>query len=125
MILYKFVQFVEKTIDSGNFLGIITTMNFDFVYTCGGCFVRTAWTGGDTPTSDFLETAIGRQLVDFFYQDQINDCGGMEGVKNWLFGDQTLEEKLTIFRNRAEYDAWATFKNPVDNSRETGKLISS
>lgn len=78
-----------------------------------GNFRRTAWTGGDTPTPEFLQSLLGRQLVTFFVNDQIADCGGWEGVKQWLFGGQTVEEKLEIFANRARYDAWATSKNPV------------
>jgi len=78
-----------------------------------GKFKRTAWTGGDTPNPEFEKTTVGHQLFEFFLNDQINDCGGIDGVKNCLMGDQTLEEKMSIFRNRAIHDAWATSKNPV------------
>ena len=78
-----------------------------------GKFKRTAWTGGDTPTKTFEQTWVGKQLIAFFYEEQIADCGGINNVKNWIFGDQTLDEKLSIFRNRALGDAWATFHNPV------------
>lgn len=82
------------------------------IRTTEGDFKRTAWTGGDTPTPEFLNSWIGRCLVDFFMRDQIEDCGGMENLKNWVFGADTVEDKLALFKNRAELDAWASFKNP-------------
>lgn len=84
------------------------------IRTTEGDFKRTAWTGGDTPTPEFLNSWIGRCLVDFFMRDQIDDCGGMDNLKNWVFGADTVEDKLALFKNRAELDAWATSKNPVD-----------
>lgn len=85
---------------------MIMTIETDF-----GTFQRKAWTGGDTPNAEFEKTVVGRQLLTFFINDQINDCGGLEGTLNWLMGGQTLDEKMAIFRNRALLDAWATFNN--------------
>jgi hypothetical protein len=76
-----------------------------------GSFHRTAWTGGDSETTEFKLSGVGQQLFNFFFNEQIADCGG--NVKNWLMGDQTEQEKLQIFTNRAWADAWATSKNPV------------
>jgi hypothetical protein len=78
-----------------------------------GNFRRTAWTGGDIPDKLFEKTVVGRQLFEFFLREQIDDCGGVEGTLKWLFADQTLEEKMSIFRNRALLDAWRTFQNPA------------
>ncbi len=78
-----------------------------------GTFLRTAWTGGDSPYPEFERTTVGRQLRLFFINDQIADCGGPQGVLNWLFADQTLEDKLAIFHQRAIMDAWATYRNGI------------
>ena len=67
-------------------------------------------TGGDAPTPEFENCEIGKILINFFIQDQINDCGGINEVQEWLFGG-SLEEKLNIINNRAKYDAWATYRN--------------
>lgn len=80
------------------------------VKTSHGQFTRTAWTGGSVPPQGFAQTELGQELVEYFYHDQLDDCGGLANVKNWLFGGNTLEDKLAIFRNRALLDAWATYR---------------
>jgi len=77
------------------------------IYTSKGIFHRTAWTGGDAPTKTFLKSSIGKELVAIFLNEQIADCGGLD---LWNCAGISPEERLAIFQNRANLDAWATFR---------------
>jgi hypothetical protein len=78
-----------------------------------GKFQRIAWTGGDTPNPEFSKCWPGLQLVSFYLMEQIEECGGKENLVNWLFGNQTVQDKIDIFTNRAILDAWVTSKHPI------------
>lgn len=86
-----------------------------------GKYRRTAWTGGDKPDVDFATSPDGRELIEFFMDEQIADCGGMNNLKNWCLGSDTVKDKLDIFRNRALFDAWRTSRNrlPSDSGIAT------
>lgn len=79
------------------------------ITTSCGTYKRTAWTGGDTPPPEFAKTWAGRELIQWFIDDQVADCGGMKNLPQWCFGDDTVADKLRIFEGRALLDAWRTY----------------
>jgi len=67
---------------------------------------RNCWTGGDTPPKDFI-LEIFRELRQFYFRDQVKDCGGLD---LWKEQGTTALEQARIFWNRARLDAWITCK---------------
>lgn len=70
----------------------------------GRTYERRAWTGGDKPDIDFAATE-GLELVQAYYQEQVDECGGLD---LWECAGTSAAERAEIFRNRAVLDAWRT-----------------
>ena len=79
------------------------------IQTSAGTFSRRAWTGGDTaPSGERRRNPVFRELVRFFFREQLAECGGMDF---WKCAGTGSVERARIFWNRAMHDAWRTFQN--------------
>lgn len=85
-------------------------MNYT-ILTSEGNFQRIAWTGGSTPPENFIQTNLGRELYQFFLNEQLADCGGLD---LWECAGTSKEERFQIFHNRATLDAWATYREKYE-----------
>ena len=74
----------------------------------GHVYERRAWTGGNKPDIDFGREPLQKDLVDAFYNEQVEDSGGLDF---WVCAGTSVEERTAIFLNRAMLDAWRTL-NP-------------
>ena len=72
----------------------------------GKFFMRTAWTGGDTPPKRFNDPYF-KGLRKQFFRELLNDCGGLD---LWECAGTTRWERARIFWNQATLNAWRTLK---------------
>lgn len=80
--------------------------NFSTIQTdTGKTYQRMAWTGGDTPDKLFPVTPDEQALVMAFLNESIALCGGLD---LWECAGTSAQERLAIFQNRANLDAWRT-----------------
>jgi hypothetical protein len=72
----------------------------------GRKFLRTAWTGGDTPPKGFNDPYF-KGLRKQFFRELLKDCGGLD---LWECAGTTRWERARIFWNQATLNAWRTLK---------------
>ena len=64
-----------------------------------------AWTGGSTPPDGFADSPQAKCLVDLLVDEAVRTYTG-------FWGSSPDEDTMSILRNRAVYDAWATLRGP-------------
>lgn len=73
----------------------------------GGICLRRAWTGGDVATTHERRTnPYYRELVSYFFKEQLKECGGLDF---WKCAGTSSMERARIFWERAKLDAWRTY----------------
>lgn len=74
----------------------------------GQIFIRTAWTGGDRPTSQTRKRKDFREIRSDLFREQVRECGGLD---LWKCAGTSSLDRARIFWNRATLDAWRTVTN--------------
>ena len=80
---------------------------FNITTKSGKVYERHAWTGGDTPDDQAASNPEYQELVAAFLDEQIAECGGLDMWEP----STSAAERLAIFQNRANLDAWRTLNH--------------